>query len=91
MCLRTRARVAAPEAAPRSVRRKRLPKGAVRETRRCLFDEAHPTTVIDRARLGPGHTFDGPALIEEYSGTTLVPPGWRAQVSAHGHLLLTPA
>jgi len=91
VCLRTRARVAAAEAAPRSVRRKRLPKSAVRETRRCLFDEAHPTTVIDRARLGPGHTFDGPALIEEYSGTTLVPPGWRAQVSAHGHLLLTPA
>jgi N-methylhydantoinase A/oxoprolinase/acetone carboxylase beta subunit len=44
--------------------------------------------VVDRARLAPGHAFEGPALVEEYSGTTLVPPGWSAFVTAGGHLLL---
>ncbi len=30
----------------------------------------------------------GPALVEEYSGTTLVPPDWKATVTHGGHLLL---
>ena len=31
----------------------------------------------------------GPAIIEEYSGTTLLPPGWTAQVTRGLHLWLS--
>jgi len=36
-------------------------------------------------------TIDGPAIVEEYSGTTLVPPGFRAEVTRGGHLWIAPA
>ena len=38
------------------------------------------TAVYDRDRLRSGHTFDGPAVIEQLDSTTLVPPGSRAEV-----------
>ena len=44
--------------------------------------------VWDREALAPGHGFDGPAIVREYSGTTLVPVGWRARVVRGGHLEL---
>jgi N-methylhydantoinase A len=47
------------------------------------------TRVLDRAALGPGHAFDGPAVVQEYTATTLVPPGVHARVTPGGHLALT--
>jgi N-methylhydantoinase A/oxoprolinase/acetone carboxylase beta subunit len=44
--------------------------------------------VLEREALPPGCAFTGPALVEEYSGTTLVPDGWKARVTAGGHLWL---
>jgi N-methylhydantoinase A len=41
-----------------------------------------------RDELLPGTRFTGPALVVEYSSTTLVPPGWRADVDADCHLHL---
>jgi N-methylhydantoinase A len=49
------------------------------------------TPVYDRALLRAGNRFAGPAVVTEYSGTTLVPPGWRARVDAYENLLLTHA
>lgn len=46
------------------------------------------TRCIDRSALVEGHAFVGPALVEEFSATTLVPPGVRARVTAGGHLEL---
>ena len=46
------------------------------------------TRVIDRRRLPPGLAVAGPALIEEPDSTTVVLPGDRASVSAHGHLVI---
>jgi len=46
---------------------------------------------IARQELRGGNWFQGPAVISEYSATTLVPAGWRAQVDAHGQILLTQA
>lgn len=43
---------------------------------------------IDRAELAPGHTFEGPATVVEYSGTTAIPAGVRVRVTAGAHLLL---
>jgi 5-oxoprolinase (ATP-hydrolysing) len=45
--------------------------------------------VHDRARLSPGDTVSGPALIIDPSATTVVEPGWRAEVDGHANLILT--
>lgn len=44
--------------------------------------------VFDRARLGPGARFDGAAIVTQLDATTLVAPGWRAEVLPAGALLL---
>ncbi|MEQ1892075.1 MAG: hypothetical protein ABL998_05990, partial [Planctomycetota bacterium] len=65
-----------------------LARTAVREHRPAWLGRRQRVPVIERERLDPGVHFAGPALVEEYSGTTLVPPGWRARLTAGAHLLL---
>jgi N-methylhydantoinase A len=48
------------------------------------------TPVYDRARLHAGARFSGPAIVAEYSATTVLPPGWRARVDAFENLILEP-
>jgi N-methylhydantoinase A len=48
-------------------------------------------TSIRRDDLGASHEVEGPAVVQEYSGTCWVPPGWRARVDAWGCLHLTAA
>lgn len=43
-----------------------------------------------RERLRPGNRFAGPAVIPEYSATTVLPPGWRARVDFYENLVLEP-
>jgi N-methylhydantoinase A len=43
--------------------------------------------VLDRERLVPGRTFEGPAVVEEAGGTVVVPPGWRVLAHESGALL----
>jgi N-methylhydantoinase A len=88
VCLRVRARVAQPTPKSRQPRSCKLPRSAVRDHRPVVFERELSTPLLSREKLPPGCTFGGPALIEEYSGTTLVPPGWRARVTAGGHLWL---
>ena len=38
--------------------------------------------------LRAGDAIDGPAMITDANATTVIEPGWRAQVCAHGHLVL---
>jgi 5-oxoprolinase (ATP-hydrolysing) len=45
----------------------------------------------DRASLSPGTVIPGPALIIDPSATTVVEPGWRAEVDRLGNLILTRA
>ncbi|MFI5288160.1 MAG: hydantoinase/oxoprolinase family protein [Polyangia bacterium] len=45
--------------------------------------------IVQRRRLTAGARVDGPALIVEYSATTFVPPGARAEALSYGALLLT--
>jgi 5-oxoprolinase (ATP-hydrolysing) len=49
---------------------------------------AHPAPVFDREALRPGHRIDGPAIIREATGTTIVEPGWRATIDGRRYLLL---
>jgi N-methylhydantoinase A len=41
-----------------------------------------------REELRAGNVVRGPAVISEYSATTLVPPGWRARVDTYENLVL---
>jgi N-methylhydantoinase A len=42
----------------------------------------------ERASLPPGFVLDGPAVVEEETATTVVPPGWRLTVGAEGDLMI---
>jgi N-methylhydantoinase A len=53
-----------------------------------LVGRYRATAVYDRSRLRAGNRFAGPAIVAEYSATTLVPPGWRARIDRYGNLLL---
>ncbi|MBT3916806.1 MAG: 5-oxoprolinase, partial [Rhodospirillaceae bacterium] len=56
------------------------------------FDgKARPTAIFDRETLQPGHQILGPAILVEANGTTVVEPGWQAEVTKLGHLILTRA
>ena len=44
------------------------------------------TKVFARAALNAGNRIDGPALIEEYGSTTVVPPGASVVVDSFGNL-----
>ncbi len=56
----------------------------------CVLDrKRQAAALIARDELRRGDWFAGPAVISEYSATTLVPTGWRAQVDAYGQILLT--
>lgn len=45
--------------------------------------------VYERRDLRCGATFVGPAVIEQYDSTTVVPPNWRVSVDAHDNLIGT--
>ncbi|HEU0065824.1 MAG TPA: hydantoinase/oxoprolinase family protein, partial [Sphingomonas sp.] len=49
---------------------------------------AHPTPVLDRARLSAGYEITGPALIVDPVSTTYVEPGWKVRVDTIGNLVL---
>ena len=87
--LRARALVRRPMPRAGEVEPKRLPKDAVLGTRRVGFNGLVPARRVQREALAEGVRFQGPAIIEEYSGTTLLPPGWKAQVTRGRHLWLT--
>ncbi|RIK98903.1 MAG: 5-oxoprolinase [Burkholderiales bacterium] len=44
--------------------------------------------LFDRERMIAGDAIDGPAIVAEANATTVVEPGWRAQLSSGGDLVL---
>jgi N-methylhydantoinase A len=63
-----------------------------RSERPVFFREAGgaiSTRVFDRESLAAGQPVRGPAIIEEWSSTTLVPPGWVAHTDQEGNVVLT--
>jgi N-methylhydantoinase A len=46
------------------------------------------TPIYDRRSLAAGGALEGPAIIEQYDSTTVVYPGWRADVDEYGILNL---
>src|SRR5207248_1565844 len=58
--------------------------------RRAVFGRtAHELVVVHRDELGAGVELAGPAIVEEQTATTIVPPAWRLRVEESGTLLLT--
>jgi len=58
--------------------------------RQVFFDGWVDATIYDRALLGLGDQVRGPAVIQEFSSTVPVHPGFRAVVDEYGNLELTP-
>ena len=44
--------------------------------------------IYDREQLSPEAILNGPAIVEEWTSTTVVPPGWRLTVDGFGNLIL---
>ncbi len=56
---------------------------------RAYFDDRwHDTPLYVRADTRPGDAIDGPAIIAEANATTVVEPGWRAEITARDHVVL---
>jgi N-methylhydantoinase A len=51
--------------------------------------DAVEAPVYDRASLGAGAAFDGPAVVEERETTSVIRPGWSVVVAPDGSLLAT--
>jgi 5-oxoprolinase (ATP-hydrolysing) len=52
-------------------------------------DQWHDTALYRRADLRIADVIAGPAIIAEDNATTVVEPGWQAQVTPHDHIVLT--
>jgi N-methylhydantoinase A/oxoprolinase/acetone carboxylase beta subunit len=64
---------------------------SLRGTIECVLDGRRRRAAwIARDELRGGDSLSGPAVISEYSATTLVPHGWNVRVEAYGQILLTP-
>ncbi|HET9829858.1 MAG TPA: hydantoinase/oxoprolinase family protein [Nocardioidaceae bacterium] len=57
-------------------------------SRPVYFDGWVDTAVYDRARLGAGDEVAGPAVLEEFSSTVPLPPGFSARVDGHGNFVV---
>ena len=67
-----------------------LPDAAIAGKRPVHFDAGGPTEtlLVDRALLAPGVRFAGPAIVEQFDATTVVPAGWSAAVDGFRNLVL---
>ncbi|MEM8696408.1 MAG: hydantoinase/oxoprolinase family protein [Pseudomonadota bacterium] len=58
-------------------------------TRDVIFDGAnHATPIVKRDRLAPGQSMPSPAIVEEESATTVVPPGYTITIDTFGNMLI---
>ena len=65
---------------------------AVTGQRQVCFDAADgyvTTDLYDRAKLGAGDEFSGPAIVEEFGSTIPVHPGFAVRVDDFGNLVIT--
>src|SRR5690348_1235932 len=91
--IRARAIGVTPRPALPKIQRGAMDSGAALIGNRSVYFDGRklPTRIYDRARLRAGNRLRGPAVVTEYSATTVLLPGWRARVDAYGNLLLEPA
>ncbi|HUB95368.1 MAG TPA: hydantoinase/oxoprolinase family protein, partial [Stellaceae bacterium] len=73
-----------------AARLKPAPLRAVKGIRAVRFEAGTATrsVIFERDRLPPGARIKGPAVVEQFDATTVVPPGWSATVDRLGNLVL---
>ncbi|MFN0155423.1 MAG: hydantoinase B/oxoprolinase family protein [Gaiella sp.] len=69
------------------------PAGARTLERDVVFEvdgqaERHPTPFYERDRLRAGDRLVGPAIVEQYDTTTVIPPGLQAEIDPHGNIVI---
>src|SRR5262249_3074788 len=87
---RVRVRVAVPKDGRREAPMPDAPRPAAQAakgTRTVYFDgkAATQAALYERARLDAGATLSGPAIVEQFDATTVIPPGWTARTDRHGN------
>ncbi|MEE9395066.1 MAG: hydantoinase/oxoprolinase family protein [Planctomycetota bacterium] len=90
-CVALRLRVSGPQPKSPRYRRPPTPKGdKALQTTMCVFDgKRQRTSVFDRLALRSGKNYAGPAIVVEYSATTVVPPDFDFHLEASQALVLT--
>ena len=69
------------------------PEAALLTSRKVYFTEIEGFTecsIYDRYRLAYGNVIRGPAIVEDKDATTVIHPGYQAEVDSYGNLILTP-
>ncbi len=88
--LRLRAIVRSPQIRPKPVEVRKSPSGAASPRMKVSFNgRLLPTSIHDRDRMAIGESFPGPAIITEYSATTVIPPGFRCHLDQAMNLVIT--
>ena len=84
----TGAFVSLPRAKPRGPGRAKL--GSLSTPKATVFFDGKKvsTAIYSRDTLKPGKTYSGPAIITEYSATTVIPPGRRYHLDGAGNLII---
>jgi N-methylhydantoinase A len=90
---RLRVRVAVPKYAPQPEPAPQAPRpitAADKGRRHVHFEggKAVEATIYERDRLDIGSTITGPAVVEQFDATTVIPPGWTGHVDAYRNLIL---
>jgi N-methylhydantoinase A len=88
---RLRLRVAVPKYAPREEEAPASPRAAQPKGRRTIHLDgasACDAALYERDALDVGAVIDGPAIVEQFDATTVIPPGWRARVDRRRNLIL---
>jgi N-methylhydantoinase A len=81
------ARAEPPPAAPRPI----ALAGKGRRTVHFDASAATQATIYERDRLEVGASIAGPAIVEQFDATTVIPPGWTARVDGLRNLILEKA
>jgi N-methylhydantoinase A len=75
---------------PRGSKVGRDSQAARSKTKSVWFDRGWlETPIFDRARLAPGNLLAGPAIVHEYSATTVIPPGCVAEVDEYSNIVIS--
>jgi N-methylhydantoinase A len=90
---RLRVRVPVPKYLPSATKGGKIrlaPKSAIKGTRTVRFGRngRTETRLYERDRLPPGARLHGPAIVEQFDSTTVVPPGWLATADEFHNLIL---
>ena len=91
---RVRLRVAVPKYEPMAsseVTEKSAPSGSVKGIRMVYFNsgEATETTLYEREQLPIGVKIEGPAIVEQFDSTIVIPPSWVGNIDGYGNLILS--